>query len=90
MIAAIETAPRLRCLGLAGCRLGTDGGQAMITFIGAGRKRFRLLDLDLAHNSLGEGCGEALTIALRRNETLTRLNLRCGYGRGWFMAAVIG
>lgn len=79
VIAALETAPRLRRLGLAGCRLGADGGQAMIATIGAGKKRFRLLDLDLAHNSLGDGCGEALTIALRRNETLTRLSLRCGY-----------
>ena len=49
----------------------------MISAIGAGREHFRLLDLDLAFNTLGTGSGEALATALRRNETLTRLSVRC-------------
>lgn len=49
----------------------------MITAIGSCRDAFRLLDLDLAYNSLGAGCGDMLAIALRHNETLTRLSLRC-------------
>ncbi|CAM9169851.1 unnamed protein product [Ascophyllum nodosum] len=76
VITALETAPRLRRLGLAGCRLGADGGQLVISAIGAGREHFRLLDLDLAFNTLGTGSGEALATALRRNETLTRLSVR--------------
>lgn len=54
-----------------------DGGQAIITAIGSGPDVFRLLDLDLAYNSLGAGCGDSLAVAIRRNETLTRLSLRC-------------
>lgn len=77
VIAALETSPRLRCLSLAGCQLGGDGGQAIIKAIGSGRELFRLLDLDLSHNSLGAGSGEALAAAVGRNETLTRLSLRC-------------
>lgn len=49
----------------------------MISAMGSGREKFRLLDLDLSHNSLGAGSGEALAAAVRRNETLTRLSLRC-------------
>lgn len=48
----------------------------MIEAIGSDRDKFRLLDLDLANNSLGAGCGELLAVALRRNKTLTRLSLR--------------
>lgn len=61
---------------MAGCQLGVDGGQAIIAAIGSDRDKFRLLDLDLANNSLGPGCGGLLAAALRRNETLTRLSLR--------------
>lgn len=49
----------------------------MIAAIGSGRDKFRLLDLDLANNSLGAGCGDSLAVALRRNKTLTWLSLRC-------------
>lgn len=49
----------------------------MIAAIGSGPEKFRLLDLDLASNSLGPGSGKALAEALRRNKTLTRLSLRC-------------
>ncbi|CAN0134436.1 unnamed protein product [Scytosiphon promiscuus] len=76
VVAALETAPQLRRLNVAGCQLGVDGGQAMITAIASGRDTFRLLDLDLAYNSLGAGCGDLLAVSLRRNETLTRLSLR--------------
>ncbi|CAN0524793.1 unnamed protein product, partial [Ectocarpus sp. 12 AP-2014] len=76
IIAALETSAHLRRLNLAGCQLGVDGGQAMIVAIGSGRGKFRLLDLDLANNSLGAGCGDSLAVALRRNKTLTRLSLR--------------
>ncbi|CAM9218551.1 unnamed protein product [Ectocarpus sp. 13 AM-2016] len=76
IIAALETSAHLRRLNLAGCQLGVDGGQAMIAAIGSGRDKFRLLDLDLANNSLGAGCGDLLAVALRRNKTLTRLSLR--------------
>lgn len=77
VIAALETSPCLRRLSMAGCQLGVDGGQAIIAAIGSDREQFRLLDLDLANNSLGAGCGGLLGVALRRNETLTRLSLRC-------------
>lgn len=77
IIAALETSAHLRRLNLAGCQLGVDGGKAMIAAIGFGRDKFRLLDLDLANNSLGAGCGHSLAVALRRNKTLTRLSLRC-------------
>lgn len=77
VIAALETSPRLRRLSMAGCQLGVDGGQAIIAAIGSDREKFRLLDLDLANNSLGPGSGDLLAVALRRNKTLTRLNLRC-------------
>ncbi|CAN0164072.1 unnamed protein product, partial [Laminaria digitata] len=60
VIAALETSPCLRRLSLAGCQLGGDGGQAIISAIGSSRENFRLLDLDLSHNSLGAGSGEAL------------------------------
>lgn len=76
VIAALETSPCLRRLNMAGCQLGVDGGQAMIAAIGSDREKFRLLDLDLANNSLGAGCGESLAVALRQNKTLTRLSLR--------------
>lgn len=49
----------------------------MIAVIGSDREKFRLLDLDLANNSLGAGCGDLLAVALRQNKTLTRLSLRC-------------
>ena len=77
VIAALESSPCLRRLSLAGCQLGGDGGQAMISAIGSSREKFRLLDLDLSYNSLGAGAGEALAAAVRRNQTLTRLSLRC-------------
>ncbi|CBN79012.1 Hypothetical leucine rich repeat and MORN motif protein [Ectocarpus siliculosus] len=76
IIAALETSAHLRRLNLAGCQLGVDGGQAMIAAIGSGRDKFRLVDLDLASNSLGAGCGDPLAVALRRNKTLTRLSVR--------------
>lgn len=77
LISALGASPRLRRLGLAGCQLGADGGKAIITAIGSGREKFRLVDLDLANNSFGAGSGEALATALTRNETLTRLSVRC-------------
>lgn len=77
VITALETSPRLRRLSMAGCQLGVDGGQAIIAAIGSDREQFRLLDLDLANNSLGPGSGDLLAVALPRNKTLTRLSLRC-------------
>ncbi|CAM9981204.1 unnamed protein product, partial [Hapterophycus canaliculatus] len=77
VVAALETSPSLRRLNVAGCQLGVDGGQLMINAIGSGRDNFRLFDLDLGYNALGAGCGDPLAGAIRRNETLTRLSLRC-------------
>eukprot|EP00903_Cladosiphon_okamuranus_P011608 g10918.t1 len=76
VITALETSPRLRRLSVAGCQLGVDGGRAIIAAVGSDREKFRLVDLDLANNSLGPGSGELLAAALRRNKTLTRLSLR--------------
>lgn len=75
-MSALATAPRLLRLGVAGCRLGPDGGRVMIDAMAAGRGSFRLEELDLSFNSLGAGIGEALERSLRQNETLTRLGLR--------------
>lgn len=49
----------------------------MMAAVGSDRQKFRLHDLDLGNNSLGAGCGDSIASALGRNETLTRLNLRC-------------